>query len=105
MNLETYLFARLEKEAEKQIKEQNGDPQDHVSLDIPLFIRILELAREDIKSDPELHQMVERVVAIKDKGVLSMDDYESIAGRSVIPVSEPMQINGIDELRKLAGIR
>jgi len=105
MNYETYLFARLEKQADRQIKEQNGDPQDHISLDIPLFIRILELAREDIKSDPELHKMVERVITLKDQGILTMNDYDNIAGKAIVPVDDPKKIDGIDELRKLAGIR
>jgi hypothetical protein len=62
-------------------KEQGGnvDQKDTVTLDIPLLIRTLELAREDIKSDEDLHKMVERLLNLKNKKELTMDDYEYIA--------------------------
>lgn len=59
------------------IKE--ADKKDTVSFDIPLMIRVLELAREDIKSDMDLHRVVERLIDIRNKGVLTMDDYDFIA--------------------------
>ena len=55
------------------------DQKDTVTLDIPLLIRTLELAREDIKNDEELHRMVERLLNLKNKKKLTMDDYEYIA--------------------------
>jgi hypothetical protein len=104
MNYETHLLNRLEKLADRQIKE-SSDPQDHVSFDIPLFIRLLELAREDIKSDVDLHNVVERTLAIKNQGVLTMDDYETIAGTQQAPVEEPKKDHDLDEIRRLSGIR
>lgn len=56
------------------------DKEDVLSFDIPLFIRILELAREDVKEDMELHRITERLLSIRSKGVMTMDDYEFIAG-------------------------
>ena len=50
-----------------------------VTLDIPLFIRLLEVAREEIKSDEDLHHMVERVLA-EGTGLLTMDNYDAIMG-------------------------
>lgn len=55
------------------------DKQDSVTMDIPLLIRTLELAREDVKSDAELHHVVENLLKLKNKKVLTMDDYEYIA--------------------------
>jgi len=55
------------------------DSRDTVTLDIPLLIRTLELAREDIKSDADLHRVVENLIEIKNKRVLTMDDYNYIA--------------------------
>jgi hypothetical protein len=48
-----------------------------VSLDMTLFIRLLEVAREEIKNDTDLHQMVERCSEQQvTKGQpLTMDDY------------------------------
>lgn len=56
------------------------DKEDVLSFDIPLFIRILELAREDVKEDMELHRITERLLSIRKKGVMTMDDYDFIAG-------------------------
>lgn len=51
---------------------------DVISLDVPLLIRILEAAREDIKTDVELHKFVENMIKISDRGVLTMKDYDDI---------------------------
>ena len=67
---------------QKELKMNNGgaiDGKDKVTLDVPLLIRILELSREDIKSDAELHKMVERILDLKNKETLTMDDYDFIA--------------------------
>jgi hypothetical protein len=55
------------------------DKKDRVTLDIPLLIRVLELAREDIKTDMDLHRVVEKLIQIRNKGVLTMKDYNTIA--------------------------
>ena len=63
---------------EESILEATDDA-DVISVDIPLMIRILELAREDVKDDMELHRITERLIEIRNKGVLTMDDYDFIA--------------------------
>jgi hypothetical protein len=60
-------------------KAESVDKKDTVTFDIPLLIRVLELAREDIKSDMDLHRVVERLINMRDKGMLTMDDYDEIA--------------------------
>ena len=55
------------------------DKKDQVILNIPLLIRVLELAREDIKTDMDLHRVVEKLIQIRNKGVLTMKDYNTIA--------------------------
>jgi hypothetical protein len=59
--------------------QEEVDKKDTVTLDIPLIIRVLELAREDLKSDMDLHRVVEKLIEIRNKGTLTMDDYEFIA--------------------------
>jgi hypothetical protein len=63
------------------------DAVDTVTMDVPLFIRMLEFAREDAKADIDLHDVAEKAIEInKSKETLSMQDYEDI-----IPVmDEPM---------------
>ena len=50
--------------------------EDTVTLDVPLLIRVMEYAKEDAKTDMELHKAVERMLSIG--GALTMDDYDSI---------------------------
>lgn len=68
------------------IKEVEGDIIDTVTLDVPLFIRMLEYAREDAKADVDLHDIATKTIALtKQKGILSMEDYEAI-----IPAEEAL---------------
>lgn len=54
------------------------DRKDTIVFDIPLLIRVLEFAREELKSDVLLHKMVERLIAIRGKGTLTMNQYGRI---------------------------
>jgi hypothetical protein len=54
------------------------DKKDTVTVDIPLLIRLLEHAREDIKSDMDLHRVVEKLISIRNNGALTMADYDTI---------------------------
>jgi hypothetical protein len=57
------------------------DHEDTVTLDIPLLIRLLEYAREDAKTDMDLHNVAEKLIDLGNDGkTLSMDDYNSIVG-------------------------
>jgi cbb3-type cytochrome oxidase cytochrome c subunit len=51
---------------------------DVVKLDVPLFIRLLELAREDVKQDADLHDVAEAVIKLSQEGVATMADYDTI---------------------------
>ena len=59
--------------------DEKVDKKDTVTLDIPLLIRVLELAREDIKTDMDLHRVVEKLINIRNKGMLTMKDYNYIS--------------------------
>lgn len=55
------------------------NPPDVVSLDVPLLIRLLEYAREDAKSDMDLHRLTQKLIEKSAEGnTLSMGDYESL---------------------------
>jgi DNA-binding ferritin-like protein len=51
---------------------------DIMRLDVPLFIRLLELAREDVKQDADLHDIAEAVIKLSQEGVATMADYDQI---------------------------
>jgi hypothetical protein len=57
------------------------NPRDIITVDVPLFIRLLEYAREDAQSDMDLHDLTENIISLSasDK-ILSMDDYSTIIG-------------------------
>lgn len=60
------------------LKEVNN-PKDKITLDIPLFIRLLEYAKEDAKTDMDLHNVAEKAVELSKSGTyLSMKDYNKL---------------------------
>jgi len=83
----TILKGGLVKEEVNEEEAEAKDAVDTVTMDVPLFIRMLEFAREDAKADMDLHDVAEKAIEInKSKETLSMQDYEDI-----IPVmDEPM---------------
>jgi hypothetical protein len=60
----------------------SSPPSYTISMDIPLFIRLLEYAHEDTPEGPEgdvlLHKIAERAANLGSKGSLSMRDYEEL---------------------------
>jgi hypothetical protein len=68
--------------------ESVKDKSDKITFDVPLLIRLFEFMREDVKSDVDLHDVVERIVSMKNKGTLTMDDYKSIVNGSSTDIEE-----------------
>ena len=57
------------------------DKVDTITMDIPLFIRMLEYSREDAAQDVDLHDVTEKAISLgKERGILQMDDYNEIVG-------------------------
>lgn len=57
------------------IIEQKEPPK--VSMDIPFLIRLLEYAREELKSDVDLHKVVAKMITLDNK-LITMKDYSKI---------------------------
>ena len=67
----------------QNIREEE-DQTDLIVMDVPLFIRMLEYAREDAETDMDLHDVTERAIeATKLRGILSMEDYQDIIGEPI----------------------
>ena len=67
----------------QQYKEDiiNMNPRDIITVDVPLFIRLLEYAREDAQTDMDLHDLTENIISLSASGkTLSMEDYSTIIG-------------------------
>ena len=55
--------------------------RDTITVDVPLFIRLLEYAREDAQSDMDLHDVAQNIISLASSGkTLSMNDYSTIIG-------------------------
>mgnify|MGYP006269084857 FL=1 len=75
---------------------------DIVKMDVPLFIRLLELAREDVKQDADLHDVAERVISISQKRPVTMADYDDIVNFMTKQGTKPDEL---DRIRQLGGIK
>jgi hypothetical protein len=66
------------------LREQlETDITDQVTVGIPLLLRLLEYAKEDAKTDMDLHWVVERATELaKQHSVLDMQHYEDIVNKS-----------------------
>jgi len=76
--------------------DNNYNSSDKISIDIPLFIRLLEYAaREDAKTDMDLHKVAENAISLSTSGqTLTMGDYNDI-----------IKVNELQErLQYMAGI-
>ena len=73
---------------------------DIIQLDVPLFIRLLELAREEIKNDQDLHDIAEAVTALSKHGPVTMQLYPEIL-KYMKSVDQPDELH---DIKKLSGL-
>lgn len=93
--------AQKELDKKKDKLEERINPTDKVSLDVPLFIRLLEYAREDAKTDMDLHNVAEKAIALSQSGkTLSMNDYESIVGGQEQIAEAENVVDSIPEIQR-----
>ena len=77
------LLGSTEALEELMNEDIHDNEPDTVQMGIPLFIRLLEYARESVKDDAELHSITERLTEICMNGnVATMDDYDKIIDKS-----------------------
>lgn len=76
------------------------DKQDVIHIDVPIFIRLLELSREEIKDDAPIHILTDKVIELSKAGTVTMDDYEDI----VSSYKHKNKENQLSELRRLSGL-
>jgi hypothetical protein len=77
---------------------------DIIQIDVPLFIRLLELSREDVNQDADLHDIAESVIKLSQDGPVTMADYDRI----VSFMQDQGAKEGVDELariKQLGGMR
>jgi hypothetical protein len=103
------------------MEDQEQENQiDVITVDVPLFIRLLEFAREDSTDDMQLHEVASKLVELcADGDIMTMEQYDEIVDSkeneadtsNMNAVEDDMQeqnknMNTINEERwlKLAGI-
>jgi len=80
------------------LKKINMNPQDTITVDVPLFIRLLEYAREDAQTDMDLHDLADRAIKLGlDGKTLNMQHYNALMG-------DEEAVNEIRNLQIRAGI-
>jgi hypothetical protein len=73
---------------------------DIIKTDVPVFLRLLELAREDVKQDADLHDITQKLIEISQDHVVTMADYNDIVGFMKRQGSE----DELDRIRTLGGL-
>jgi hypothetical protein len=72
------------------MEEEN--PVDIISMDVPLFIRMLEFAREDASTDMDLHDLAQKAISMSSKGEpITMMHYDDLVAKAA-PVSDAMSL-------------
>ena len=74
--------------------------KDILMIDVPLFIRLLEYAREDAKTDMDLLNVTENIIKLsEEEKALTMNDYDKI-----VDVKETKKIEENFRMKQLAGL-
>jgi hypothetical protein len=72
---------------------------DTIRIDVPTFLRLLELAREEIRNDADLHDIAEIVTRLSKRDVITMKDYKTIVNFMKTQGTE----DELDQIRRLGG--
>jgi hypothetical protein len=73
---------------------------DIIKVDVPTFLRLLELAREEVKQDTDLHDVAEKVAELSRDHVVTMADYNNIIGF----MKQQGSADELDRIRTLGGL-
>ena len=67
-------------------EEEGENPVDTIMMDVPLFIRMLEYAREDASTDMDLHDVAEKATELSAQGEpLTMENYNDLISQETLP--------------------
>lgn len=91
----------------KTVNEKVGNnPADTITLNVPLLLRLLEYAKEDAKTDMDLHVVIEKLIKHSQSGgVLDMSHYDSLLPDTAKSVNENISMQPVSEKVKTFIIR
>lgn len=73
---------------------------DIIKINVPAFLRVIEMVREDVKDDVPLHYLTEILIRLSQDSVVTMDDYKNIEQYTF----KGNQENELDKIKRLGGI-
>jgi len=73
---------------------------DIIKINVPAFLRVIELVREDIKDDVPLHYLTEILTRLSQDSVVTMDDYENVKQYTFKDSNKDQ----LDDIKRLGGI-
>ena len=72
---------RLPGYAPMENMSEDANPTDKITMDVPLFLRMMEYAKEDAKTDMDLHDVTERAIELmQSHDWLCMENYHELVG-------------------------
>ena len=79
---------------------------DIIQVDVPLFLRLLELAREDVKDDADLHDITEIVTKLSKEGPIDMSSYDQIVSfmKDQGDSHDSKKPDELDRIKRLGGL-
>lgn len=80
---------------------------DIIKVDVPLFLRLLELAREDVKDDADLHDITQKVIELSKETPATMADYDEIVSFMKQQGGEETSAapDELDRIKQLGGVQ
>jgi len=85
------------KVVKESIEEKRKNPTDYVIMDVPMFIRMLEFAREDATSDMDLHDVAEKLIKLSAQGKpVTMKSYDAVVASDEEKVDEAAKPDFLD---------
>lgn len=82
---------------------------DIIQVDVPLFLRLLELSREDVKDDADLHDITQKMVELSKEGPVDMASYDEIVsfmkGQGKTTEKPEESFDELDRIKQLGGLQ
>jgi hypothetical protein len=87
----------------QKLNESHGDV---ISMDVPLLIRLLEYAKEDAKTDMDLHTVTDKLTKLcADGTVAGMEHYELVTKHTDLKEMPKEESLDLSMIRSLAGLK
>jgi len=73
---------------------------DTIKIDVPTFLRLMELARDSVKTDDNLQEMAKICTRISKERTIVLEDYKTIA---TYVKNNGKEFDELEAIRKLGG--